>query len=96
MTKTTTTTKPEDMKGKDWIILLTLPTLLSTLLLLVSALIGWEGSIFGINLTLNKAIKMANALLLFVDLFAMGAAGYIYIRTFVKKKIKSIEEKGRK
>ena len=92
----TTTTKPEDMKGKDWIILLTLPTLLSTLLLLVSALIGWEGSIFGINLTLNKAIKMAIALLLFVDLFAMGAAGYIYFRTFVKKKIKSIEEKGRK
>lgn len=92
MTTTTTTTKPEDMKGKDWIILLTLPTLL----LLVSALIGWEGSIFGINLTLNKAIKMAIALLLFVDLFAMGAAGYIYFRTFVKKKIKSIEEKGRK
>ena len=84
------------MKGKDCIILLILPTLLSTLLLLVSALIGWEGSIFGINLTLNKAIKMAIALLLFVDLFAMGAAGYIYFRTFVKKKIKSIEEKGRK
>lgn len=39
---------------------------------------------------------MAIALLLFVDLFAMGAAGYIYFRTFVKKKIKSIEEKGRK
>lgn len=80
------------MKCKDWIILSILPTLF----LLASVLIGWEGSICGINLTLNKAIKMAIALLLFVDLFAMGAAGYIYFRTFVKKKIKSIEEKGRK
>lgn len=81
------------MKGKDWIILL----LLITLFLFVSALIGWESSIFGINFTLKKAIKMAIALLLFVDLFAMSAVGYIYFRAFVKKKVKAIEEeKGRK
>lgn len=46
----------------------------------------------GMGFTLNKAIKMAIALLLFVDLFAMGAAGYIYFRAFVKKKIKATEE----
>ena len=51
----------------------------------------------GIGFTLNKAIKIAIALLLFVDLFAMGAVGYIYFRAFVKKKIKATEEeKGRK
>lgn len=76
------------MKCKDWIILSILPTLF----LLASVFIGWEGSIFGINFTLNKAIKMAIALLLFVDLFAMGAADYTYFWAFVKKKIKAIEE----
>ena len=35
---------------------------------------------------------MAIALLLFVDLFAMGAAGYIYFRAFIKKKIEATEE----
>ena len=46
----------------------------------------------GMGFTLNKAIKMAIALLLFVDLFAMGAAGYIYFRAFVIKATE--EEKG--
>lgn len=81
------------MKCKDWIVL----SISTTMFLLVSVFFGWEISMGGIDFTLNKAIKMAIALLLFVDLFAMGAVGYIYFRVFVKKKIKATEEeKGRK
>ena len=81
------------MKCKDWIVL----SISTTMFLLVSVFFGWEISMGGIDFTLNKAIKMAIALLLFVDLFAMGTVGYIYFRAFVKKKIKSTEEeKGRK
>lgn len=81
------------MKCKDWIVL----SISTTTFLLVSVFFGWEISMGGIDFTLNKAIKMAIALLLFVDLFAMGAVGYIYFRAFVKKKIKVMEEeKGRK
>lgn len=81
------------MKCKDWIVL----SISTTMFLLVSVFFGWEISMGGIDFTLNKAIKMAIALLLFGDLFAMGAVGYMYFRTFVKKKIKVMEEeKGRK
>jgi hypothetical protein len=81
------------MKCKDWIVL----SISTTMFLLVSVFFGWEISMGGIDFTLNKAIKMAIALLLFVDLFAMGAVGYIYFRAFVEKKIKATEEeKGRK
>mgnify|MGYP003357204145 FL=1 len=81
------------MKCKDWIVL----SISTTMFLLVSVFFGWEISMGGIDFTLNKAIKMAIALLLFVDLFAMGAVGYIYFRAFVKKNIKATEEeKGRK
>lgn len=81
------------MKCKDWIVL----SISTTMFLLVSVFFGWEISMGGIDFTLNKAIKMAIALLLFVDLFAMGAVGYIDFRAFVKKNIKATEEeKGRK
>lgn len=45
-----------------------------------------------IDFTLNKAIKTAIFLLLFVDLIAMCIAGYIYIGFFLQKKIKDTEE----
>ena len=76
------------MKCKDWIVL----SVSTGMFLLVSVFFGWEISIGRIDFTLSKAIKIAIALLLFVDLFAMGAVGYIYFRAFVKKKIKAIEE----
>ncbi len=76
------------MKCKDWLVL----SVSTGLFLLVSVFFGWEISICGIDFTLNKAIKIAIALLLFGDLFAMGAVGYIYFRAFVKKKIKATEE----